>query len=342
MRRPGEADVAKATPAPGGRQATRCVAMVVYHGIIPLDVVGPLQVFGLINLMQGRTSYDVKTVAEDRTPIETGMGFALVPSNTIADLELPVDTLLVAGADSPTAGSSPALLAWLRQAAPQARRFGSICTGTFTLGAAGLLEGKRVTTHWGYAERLAQRFPGASVEPDSIYIRDGNLYSSAGITAGIDLALALVEEDFGRDYALEVARHLVLYFKRSGGQSQFSTLLRGAFSETPAIARVQQWCVDNLAGDLSVAAMADQAAMSERNFARLFREQAGRTPADYVAAVRLDAARRLLEETQLPVDTIAARCGLGSSAALRRLFMGRLGVTPQHYRTRFASTAQTH
>lgn len=315
---------------------TRSVAMVVYPGIIPLDVVGPLQVFSLINLMRGEASYDVKTVAEHAAPIPTDMGFALVPAQTVDDLELPVDTLLVAGAADVTSGSSAALLAWLKQAAPQARRFGSICTGAFTLGAAGLLEGKRVTTHWLYAERLAQGCPATSVDIDSIYIKDGNLYTSAGITAGIDLALALVEEDFGRDFALEVTRHLVLYFKRSGGQSQFSTLLRGAFSETPMIARIQQWCVDNIADDLSVAAMVRRSAMSERNFARLFREQAGRTPADYVATVRLDAARRLLEESQESVDAIAARCGMGNAAALRRLFIKRLGVTPQHYRARFS------
>lgn len=315
--------------------APRRVAMLIYPGVAPLDVTGPLQVFGVANFLRKQKLYDVVTIAPDAGPVPTPVGFSFLPACAMAALPLPVDTLLVSGGGGPDAGCEPEMLEWLRRAAPQARRFGSICTGAFTLGAAGLIAGKRVTTHWAFGAELARRNPTARVDVDPIFIRDGNLYTSAGISAGIDLALALVEDDHGRDFALAIARYLVLFLKRSGGQAQFSTQLQAQFSSIPAIQKVQLWCHDNLGGDLHVAALAKRAAMSERSFIRLFAEDTGRTPAEFVESTRLQAACRFLEETELPTKTIAKRCGLGSTAALRRIFSRRLGVSPTQYRDKF-------
>jgi transcriptional regulator GlxA family with amidase domain len=197
-----------------------------------------------------------------------------------------------------------------------------------------------VTTHWALCTELARRNPTAKVEADSIFVRDGRLCSSAGISAGIDLALALLEEDHGQDFALEVARYLVLFLKRSGGQAQFSTLLQAQFSSLPAIKKVQLWCNDNLGRDLHVPLLAKRAGMSERSFIRAFREDTGRTPADYVMSARLQEARRLLVETELAAKVVALRCGLGSAAAMRRVFLRQLGVSPNDYRDKFSVQAR--
>lgn len=319
--------------------AQRRVAMLIYPGVAPLDVSGPLQVFGLANFLRKQKLYDVMTIAPDAGPVPTPVGFAFLPSCAMAELPLPVDTLLVSGGGGPDAGCEPIILDWLKHAAPQARRFGSICTGAFALGAAGLIAGKRVTTHWAFAAELARRNPTAKIEIDSIFVRDGNLYTSAGISAGIDLALALVEDDHGRDFALAIARYLVLFLKRSGGQTQFSMQLQAQFSAIPAIQKVQQWCHDNLRGDLRVTALARRAAMSERNFIRLFREDTGQTPAEFVESARLQVACRLLEEDAISVKKIAEHCGLGSAATLRRIFTRRLGVSPLQYRDKFHAQA---
>lgn len=315
--------------------------MLIYPGVAPLDVSGPLQVFGVANFLRKHKLYDVVTIAPDAGPIPTPLGFSFLPSCAMAALALPVDTLLVSGGGGPDAGCEADILDWLRKAAPRARRFGSICTGAFALGAAGLIAGKQVTTHWAFATELARRNPTAKVEIDPIFVRDGNLYTSAGISAGIDLALALVEDDHGRDFALAIARYLVPFLKRSGGQAQFSTQLRAQFSSIPAIQKVQHWCHDNLRGDLRVAALARRAGMSERNFIRLFREDTGQTPAEFVELVRLQVACRLLEENALSIKKIAERCGLGSAATLRRIFARRLGVSPLQYRDRFHAQAGT-
>jgi transcriptional regulator GlxA family with amidase domain len=291
------------------------------------------------NFLKQQKLYDIITVAPTTAPVPTRLGFALLPACAMAALVFPVDTLLLSGGGGPDAGTEPMILDWLRHAAPQARRFGSICTGAFALGAAGLLDGKRVATHWAFGQELARRNPKAMVELDPIFIRDGNLYSTAGISAGIDLALGLLEEDHGRDFALVVARYLVLFLKRSGGQSQFSTVLEAQTSSIPAIERVQCWCLDNLAGDLRVSTLAKRAAMSERSFIRAFREDTGRTPAKFVSVLRLQTARRLLEETSLPLKAIAQRSGLGSVSATRRVFLRELGVSPLDYRDKFHAEA---
>ena len=256
--------------------------MLIYPGVAPLDVAGPLQVFGVSNFLRQQKLYDVVTVGPTADAVPTQVGFAFLPACAMTALPLPIDTLLVSGGGGPDAGTAPAILDWLRRTTPKVRRLGSICTGAFALGAAGLIAGKRVTTHWAFGAELARRNPAARVEVDPIFIRDGNLYSSAGISAGIDLALALLEEDHGRDFALTVARYLVLFLKRSGGQAQFSTQLKAQFSSIPAIQQVQEWCHEHLDGDLHVGALARRAAMSERSFIRAFREDTGETPADFV------------------------------------------------------------
>lgn len=318
-----------------GSETPRRIAMLIYPGVAPLDVAGPLQVFGVANFLAGKKLYDIVTIAPTADPVTTALGFSIQPACAMTALPLPVDTLLVSGGGGPDSGTTPAILDWLRHAAAKARRFGSVCTGAFALGAAGLLDGKRVATHWAFGAELARRNPRAIIEIDPIFVRDGNTYSSAGISAGIDLALALLEEDHGRDFALKVARYLVLFLKRSGGQAQFSTQLQAQLSPTPVIAKLLNWCHENLDGDMRVSALAKRVAMSERTFIRTFREDTGRTPAEFVMAVRLQEARRLLEETAIAPKVVAQRCGLGSTATMRRVFLRELGVAPAEYRQRF-------
>jgi transcriptional regulator GlxA family with amidase domain len=322
--------------AQAGRKPRR-VAMLIYSGVTPMDVAGPLEVFSFANVLRKEILYDVVTVAPTAGPVTTKAGVGFMPSCAMADLELPIDTLMVSGGMRPRNWVTPEMIDWLRGAAPQARRFGSICTGAFLLGAAGLLDGRRVTTHWASCVDLAQRHPAACVEVDPIFIREGGFFSTAGISAGIDLALALVEEDHGREFALHIARYLVLYLKRSGGQAQYSTHLRMQVSEVPAIERVQTWCLDNPGGDLRASTLREIAGMSERDFSRKFRQEAGQTVVSYVTSVRMDTACRLLAETGMPVKVVAVRSGFGSTASLRRAFQERFGVTPARYRENFSA-----
>ena len=313
----------------------RRVAMLIYSGVTPLDVAGPLEVFSFANILRKQIVYDVVTVGPTAGPVTTKAGIAFLPSCAMTELELPVDTLMVAGGGKPRTWITQDMIDWIRTASTQARRFGSICTGAFLLGAAGLLDGRRVTTHWASCADLARFHPAASVAVDPIFIREGPFFSSAGITAGIDLALSLVEEDHGRDFALNIARYLVLYLKRAGGQAQFSVRLRAQFSEVPAIERVQQWCEENLDGDLRVGTLCKIAGMSERDFIRKFRQETGQTVGEYVTTARLEVACRLLTETGLPLKEVARKSGFGSVATLRRAFMPRVGVPPRQYREHF-------
>jgi transcriptional regulator GlxA family with amidase domain len=263
---------------------------------------------------------------------------SLVADTTIHGPDTQIDTLLVAGTpDFAVADTLTEFQAWLRRRAPEVRRYGSVCTGAFFLGAAGLLDGKQVTTHWAHAAELAARYPAAHVEPDRIYVQDGPLYTSAGVTAGIDLALMLIEEDHGRELALSVARHLVMFLKRPGGQSQFSAHLAAQVATESRIQSVQHWIVDNLSADMSLAALAARAGMSVRNFSRVFQSETGGTPADFVEMVRVDAARRLLEDSETPLQRVASRCGFGAADTMRRAFIRRIGTGPQDYRSRFRS-----
>ncbi|HEJ2440902.1 TPA: GlxA family transcriptional regulator [Burkholderia multivorans] len=303
-----------------------------------LDVSGPLQVFASVNelaLERGRPApYVPRIVAADAGPVETSSGVAVV-ADSLRSAARGIDTLIVAGGKGVHAASRDArLVRWVRRQADRARRVASVCTGAFLLAEAGLLDGRRAVTHWTRCDELAARYPNVRVEADPIFIREGALWTSAGVTAGIDLALALVEEDLGRAVALDVARELVVFLKRPGGQAQFSAMLSMQRTDD-RFGELHAWIAEHLSADLSVPALAERARMSERSFVRHYRAGTGRTPARAVEQIRVEAAQRLLGETGWPVKRIAARCGFGSEETLRRSFVRVLGVSPQEYRERF-------
>lgn len=304
------------------------------------EVCGPIDVFTEATLrLAGEGAYEVRVVAESAGPITCASGLRLLPDRTIDAPEGATDTLIVAGPRQvPEAPPSTALTDWIRRRSAQVRRFGSISAGAFLLGAAGLLNGRRVTVHWEFARQLAERYPMAIVNPDRIFERDGALFTSAGATAGTDLALALVEEDFGRDLALAVARFLLLYLKRPGGHPQLSVQLAAQIATRSPIQQILEWVRDHPKAELTVPELARRAGMSERNFSRIFRQDTGMTPADFVEATRVDAARQLLEDTALPLQRIASACGFASPDSLRRAFLRRLGVRPRDYRLRFRAS----
>jgi transcriptional regulator GlxA family with amidase domain len=264
------------------------------------------------------------------------MGTPLNADQTYRECHGPSDTLLVAGFDSrQKMRFEQDFLNWLREYSGKSRRFGSVCTGALVLAAAGLLDGRRATTHWNWCDTLARDHPLVTVDQDPIYVRDGNCYTSAGVTAGIDLALALVEEDLGRPVALKVAQIMVVFLQRAGGQSQFSTTLAAQTRENRPLGDLLAWLPDNIRRDLTVDRLARRAAMSPRNFARLFQQELGKTPARHIEDVRLEAARRQLESTTLTLEEIADASGFISAETLRRAFRRRLGVTPGQYRASF-------
>jgi len=302
-----------------------------------LDVIGPADVFAEAARQLGNPrAYRVQIIGTEPGLLKGSSGLRLAVDCTVATHRGKLDTLLVAGSPQIHDVTVDAeLRAWLARQAGLARRVAAVCSGAFVLGAAGLLDGKRVTTHWNEAERLARQYPQARVEPDSIYVKDGKTYTSAGVTACMDLALALVEEDHGRELALRVARELVMFLKRPGGQSQFSAHLAAQSAERTAIGKLQDYILAHLREDLSVPALARRAGMSERNFARVFRADAGATPAEFVEMARVDAARRLLEERELPLKRLADAVGYANADGLRRAFVRCVGVAPSDYRKRF-------
>lgn len=318
--------------------ARRRVAIVAVPPVQPLDVTGPAEVLSIASwVARPRPGYDVEVVGADGVePIPTRSGYALVPARALADLDGPLDTLVVAGGHGARTASA-ATVERIAAAAGRARRVASVCTGAFVLAEAGLLDGRRATTHWAYCDELAARRPAVTVERDPIFVVDGPVRTSAGVTAGMDLALALVEEDLGPRVALETARQLVLFVKRPGGQAQFSAQLAAQAAERAPLRELQAWMADHLDADLSVAALARRAAMSERHFARAFKQETGMTPAAYVEALRVERARLALESTAAPVEAIARQCGFGTVETLRRAFARRLGVSPAAYRSRFAA-----
>ncbi|CAN7503341.1 GlxA family transcriptional regulator [Pseudoduganella sp. LjRoot289] len=315
------------------------IAMLVFPGVQMLDAVGPVEVFHEAALQAGKPgAYQIDMVAQQAGPVRASNGMLLHANIALADTGA-IDTLLVAGSPHiQTVEGEAAMLAWLLQQVGRVRRLGSICSGAFLLARAGLLDGKQVTTHWNSSALLARAHPLVQVEADQIYVRDGALYTSAGVSAGMDLALALVEEDFGREVALNTARQLVMFLKRPGNQSQFSAHLAAQASERSAIRDVQQWVLASVAEPLAVDDLAARAGMSTRNFSRMFKQDTGMTPADFVENARIDAARRLLEETSDPLKRVAAWSGFGNPNGLRRAFQRRLGVTPGDYRTRFQNS----
>jgi transcriptional regulator GlxA family with amidase domain len=316
----------------------RRVVIVALPEVQPLDVTGPAEVLFAATQVAGGESpaYLLDVVAPGGAPIPTCSGYALAPAGALEDVRGQLDTLLVAGgAGARNAG--PAAVEQVRALASRARRVTSVCTGAYVLAAAGLLDGRRATTHWQYCDDLQARHPAIAVERDPIFVVDGPVRTSAGVTAGMDLALALVEEDLGARVALEVARWLVLFVKRPGGQAQFSAQLAAQSAEREPLRELQAWMVDHLASDLSVPALAARACMSERNFARAFKAETGMTPAVYVEALRVERARLALESGAEPIDAVARRCGFGTVETLRRAFARRLGVSPGAYRNRFAA-----
>ncbi|MGW0777506.1 GlxA family transcriptional regulator [Streptomyces sp. NPDC002835] len=322
----------------------RRVVIVAFPGVELLDVTGPAEVFSVASGVAGadRAGYRVEIAAPRAGELPTSSGVRLVADVALADMGGQVDTLLVAGAINLVGrGVEPvvdaAVVEWLRTAAPRARRTASVCVGAHVLAAAGLLDGLSATTHWLTAERLAADHPRVAVDPDPIFIRAGQVWTCAGVTSGMDMALAMVAEDHGQAVALATARLMVMYVKRSGGQSQFSVPLSAHAPSGDRIDELRRWIADHLADDLSIEALAERMHLSVRHFARLFRQRTGSTPAAYVEAVRVEAARRLLEETDRALPDVATASGLGSVETLHRAFRRRLVTTPAEYRRRFRS-----
>jgi transcriptional regulator GlxA family with amidase domain len=306
-------------------------------GVQSLDVVGPAEVFWEAARRLGDPgAYDVQVMGTTAGAVCGTGSLRFLTDRTIYDPDEPIDTLLVGG-DPSFDAIDPAVTAWLKRRAPSIRRYGSVCTGVFFLAAAGLLDGRRVTTHWECADKLEREYPGLIVDADQIFIREGALCTTAGVTAGMDLALALVEEDFGRALALIVARYMVMFLKRPGGQSQFSAHLAAQMSSKTTIQQAQEYALEHLSADLSVEALALHAGMSTRNFSRVFRREVNSTPAEFVEAARLDAARRMLEDTTTPLQRIAHMCGFDNVDSMRRVFIRNVGIAPLDYRKRFRS-----
>jgi transcriptional regulator GlxA family with amidase domain len=316
----------------------RSVVLVAYDRFQLLDLAGPADVFRSATLLGAEPAYELRTVAPSRS-VTSESGVRLSADRTLAAEAIdgaPIDTLVVVGGRGVGAFARDGrAVDQVRALAGRSRRITSVCTGAFVLAAAGLLDGHRATTHWSACAALAERFPEIDVEPDRIHVHDRDRWTSAGVTAGIDLALALVEDDHGGDLAHAVAGWLVVFVRRAGGQAQFSAQLAARPARSEPIAELQRWLPDHLGEDLSVAALAERAAMSPRSFARRFREETGTTPAAYVEALRLESARRLLESSTAPVATVAATTGFGRPETLHRAFARRVGTTPDRYRRHF-------
>jgi transcriptional regulator GlxA family with amidase domain len=314
----------------------RRIVMVTFPDTTLLDVVGPSEVFHTANAQGASKIYDVAVVSAAGGPVRASSGLVL-DTVAIGSVEGPIDTLMATGGVGVRAAAQDAaLVAGVGRLARDARRVTSVCTGTFLLAAAGLLEGRRVTTHWGRAAALARQFPALDIDPERIFIRDGSVWTSAGVTAGIDLALALVEDDHGPDLAREVARWLVVFVQRPGGQGQFSSHVAVPAPRRGDVRQVLDTIAADPSGDLSVAALARSAGLSERHLARMFRAETGTTVGEHVEAVRVEAARRLLEGSQDGLRAVARRCGFGTVETFHRAFKRRTGITPGEHRARFA------
>jgi transcriptional regulator GlxA family with amidase domain len=324
------------------RMARRTVCIVTFDGVQPLDAIGPFEVFsGATKVLAAQrrpaAGYELSLVSEHGTPVTTESGLQIVTARLPAG-RIKLDTLLIPGGDG-TQGvrRGQPLVEWIRRAAAGSRRVATVCSGTFIAAEAGLLDGRTVTTHWARARQLADEYPRLTVDADPIYSRDGNVWTSAGVTAGIDLALAMVEADYGTDVAQTVARWLVMFLHRPGGQTQFATPVWVPRADRSTVRATQDHIDSHPADDHRLDFLAARAAMSSRHFSRLFTEQVGETPARYVERVRVEAARNELETTAASLDVIADHCGFGTAESLRRAFQRRVGVAPDAYRRRFRS-----
>ena len=316
------------------------ITMIVFDGVQALDVAGPLDVFAEANtFLSHDQQYEIAVVGLHAGIVICSNGMALhVPHDYIHYAET-CDLLLVAGGPQ-LPGSKPdaAFLTWLQHQAEQAGRFGSVCNGAFLLGHAGLLDGREATTHWSDAKYLAEQFPLTRVIPDKIFIRDGRLFTSAGVTSGIDLCLSLVAEDWGHELAVRVAKRLVVYIRRDGGQSQYSPYLAADLEDDSIVGKVHKYVTAHISEAMSVEQIADAVGVGRRTFSRVFAKDAQVTPSVFIEQVRIDFARKLLEESDVPMKTIAYRCGFHSATHMRMIFTRRLGVTPMQYQQRFHAT----
>jgi transcriptional regulator GlxA family with amidase domain len=327
-------------------QRIKRITFLVMPGSHVLELAGPYDAFSAANtIRQGLpTRYEIGVASIAAGALPTFGGLRLLPDFTYRALKASgpgksIDTLLVvAGASAASELPPPELIRWLRRTAPSVRRIASVCTGAFVLAAAGLLDARKATTHWAFGEELARRFPSVQVDSNQIFTRDGNVYTSAGVTAGIDLALSLIEEDRGREVAMKVARSLVVYLRRPGTQHQFSEHLKLQSAHREPLRELQAWMLEHLNDNLTVETLAGRVGMSPRNFARVFQREVELTPARYVERIRLEAARRRLEEAPVSIDQVAAESGFGTRESLRRAFQRHLNVPPGAYRDRFRST----
>lgn len=322
------------------RKARR-VVLLAHDGMNLLDLSGPLQALTTASRYfsgEGEPLYETIVASAHGGLVTTGAGLPVMTASLAALGDLPIDTLIApGGCRGDEYDALPELVSWVAARAPTVRRLCSVCTGAFLLAAAGQLDGRRAATHWDWAGRLEKRHPGIAIDADKIFVRDGAVWTSAGVTAGIDLTLALIEDDFGHRVAIETARQLVVFMKRSGGQSQFSVPLAAQSHEGGRFAELHAWIAAHLGEDLSVERLAEQAGMSPRTFARVYKATHQRTPAKMVEVMRLEAACRALEETDLPLKSIAASAGYGDEQKLRRAFQRQLGISPPQYRSRFSA-----
>jgi transcriptional regulator GlxA family with amidase domain len=327
----------KASPRP------RTVDIIVYPGFKAMEAIGPMSVFEYANIhLQRRAQpagYDIRIASTRLGAIQSDTLMTLTASKTLSSLALPDDAIIVGTRNVHAAlDNARSIVDWVREVAPRIGRLAALCSGAFFLASAGILEGKRATTHWAVAQQLQEEYPDVIVDADAIFVREKNLWTSAGVTAGIDLALAFVEEDFGRKLAFEVATEMVVYLKRPGGQSQFSSHLMVQQTARPNIREIQGWMLENLHQRITVANLAQMAMMSERHFARVFQQEVGLSTQEFIERCRFERAQQLLGELALPIKTIAARAGFSDDAHMRRVFQKTLGITPKIYRERFATT----
>ena len=317
-------------------------AVLIYSGAQVLDFAGPVEIMGSCDaeakkfLGREEPCYDITILAEKAGPISTSCGMSVHADVAYQDFNGPADLLMISGGNGTRkAVANPIFIETIQSLAVHASRITSVCSGAFGLAAAGLLEGKRATTHWGVCDAFQKRYPNVTLEPDSIYVRDGNVWTSAGVTTGMDMTLAIVAEDWGEQVALGVAQREVMYMIRPGGQSQFSSRLSEIQVKDAAIRRVTEWIFSNLAAPLNVPSLAEHATLSERTFARRFTDEVGMPPGKFIEQARLEAAREALERSKDPVDRVAMTCGFGSSERMRRVFHRHLAVSPHDYRERF-------
>ncbi|MGK0149660.1 GlxA family transcriptional regulator [Pseudomonas putida] len=320
------------------------IDIVIYPEFKSFEAIGPMTVFTYANKhlqAQGKApGYDVRIAAERLGPVISDTAMSLLAQRPLLDDELPHSVLLVGAHEiERIVDEQPALVDWTRRVAPKVERFAALCSGAFFLAASGLLHNKRATTHWRMAGTLQQKYPSIDVDSDSIFIQQGNLWTSAGVSASVDLALAFVEADFGHDLALQVAQDLVIFLKRPGGQSQFSANLTSQMTQASDMRAVQAWVLDNLDQKICIASMAEQAAVSSRHFRRVFSREVGMSPMEFVERARIDKARRLLSESELPMKSVAFKCGFATTDQMRIGFRKFLGVTPKEYRERFVGAA---